>query len=106
VLAEDKVVKYAQMLDEASPVTVLMLYDGSFLIDGYHRIEAAKRHGRTVIRAELRQASCRDELHFSVCLPPHPSTQISQQVLIPKQMVNIQASVPNAECSATRFHLL
>ena len=72
-LAEDKVARYAQTLDLAPPVTVLMLYDGSLLIDGYHRIEAAKRLGRTVIRAEFRQASCKDELHFAIDLPPHRS---------------------------------
>ncbi len=33
-LAEDKVAVYVQMLDQAPPVTVLMLYDGSWLIDG------------------------------------------------------------------------
>ena len=72
-LAEDKVTRYVQMLDQASPVTVLMLYDGSFLIDGYHRIEAAKRLGRTVIRSEFRKASYKDELHFAIALPSHHS---------------------------------
>jgi uncharacterized ParB-like nuclease family protein len=70
-LAEDKVAKYVRMLDQAPPVTVLMLYDGSLLIDGYHRIEAAKRLGRAVVMAECRQASKKDEFHFAVDLPPH-----------------------------------
>lgn len=74
-LAEDKIARYAQMLDQAPPVTVLMLYDGSLLIDGYHRIEAAKRLGRTVIKAELRRGSYRDELHFAIDLSLHPLTR-------------------------------
>lgn len=74
-LAEDEVARYAQMLDQAPPVTVLMLYDGSFLIDGYHRIEAAKRLGKTAIKAELRRASYKDELHFAIDLSPSSLTR-------------------------------
>jgi len=73
-VAEEKVARYVQTLDQAPPVTVLILYDGSLVIDGFHRIEAAKRLGRTMISTELRQASYKDELHFAIDLPPHPFT--------------------------------
>ena len=47
-LDEDKVSRYAQILDQMPPVVVFELGKGLLLVDGYHRVEAARRLGRTV----------------------------------------------------------
>ena len=67
-LDEDKVSRYAQILDQMPPVVVFELDDGLLLVDGYHRVEAARRLGRAVVRAEVRQGSRADALRFAVDL--------------------------------------
>jgi ParB/Sulfiredoxin domain len=67
-LDEEKISRYAQVLDQLPPVVVFELDDGLLLVDGYHRVEAARRLGRTVVRAEVRQGSRQDALRFTVDL--------------------------------------
>ncbi len=67
-LDEDKVARYAQILDQLPPVAVFELGDGLLLVDGYHRVEAARRLGRKMVRAEVRQGSREDALQFAVDL--------------------------------------
>lgn len=65
LVSQEKVAKYAQILDKLPPVTVFDLHDGLLLADGYHRVAAARQLGRTTIRAEVRRGSRRDALHFA-----------------------------------------
>ena len=67
-LDEGKVARYTQILDQLPPVVVFHLGDGLLLVDGYHRVEAARRLRRRVIRAEVRQGSREDALRFAVDL--------------------------------------
>lgn len=67
-LDEDKISRYAQILDQMPPVVVFEIGDGLLLVDGYHRVEAARRLGRTVVRAEVRQESLEDALRFAADL--------------------------------------
>jgi hypothetical protein len=67
-LEEEKVGRYMQILDQLPPVVVFNLGDGLLLVDGYHRVEAARRLGRRVVQAEVRQGSREDALLFAVDL--------------------------------------
>jgi ParB/Sulfiredoxin domain len=67
-LDEGKLARYAQILDQLPPVVVFELPDGLLLVDGYHRLEAARRLGRRIVRAEVRQGSREDALQFAVDL--------------------------------------
>jgi ParB-like chromosome segregation protein Spo0J len=67
-LDEEKVARYAQILDQLPPVVVFNLGDGLLLVDGYHRVEAARRLGWTVVQAKVRQGSREDALRFAVDL--------------------------------------
>jgi hypothetical protein len=67
-LDEDKISRYAQIFDQLPPVVVFETDDGLLLVDGYHRVEAARRLGRTAVRAQVRQGSHGDALRFAVDL--------------------------------------
>jgi ParB-like chromosome segregation protein Spo0J len=67
-LDEAKISRYVQILDEMPPVVVFRIDGGFLLADGYHRVETARRLGRTVMRAEVRQGSREDALRFAVDL--------------------------------------
>ena len=67
-LDEAKILQYSQILDQMPPVVVFEIDGGLLLVDGYHRVEAARRLGRTVVRAEVRQGSRQDALRFAVDL--------------------------------------
>lgn len=54
-LDESKLSRFAQILDQMPPVVVFELGDGFLLVDGYHRVEAARRRGRTFVRAHVRR---------------------------------------------------
>jgi hypothetical protein len=55
-LDQDRVRRYAEVLDQLPPVTVFELEDHILLLtDGYHRVAAAQQAGRIVVR--LRYAS-------------------------------------------------
>lgn len=67
-LDQEKVARYTQSLDQLPPVVVFTLGDGLLLVDGYHRVEAARRLGRSVVRAEVRHGSRADALRFAANL--------------------------------------
>jgi ParB-like chromosome segregation protein Spo0J len=67
-LDEAKVARFAQILDQLPPVVVFELGDGFLLVDGYHRVEAARRLGRPFVRAQVRRGSGADALRFAVDL--------------------------------------
>ena len=65
-----RVQHYATMLDELPPVTVFRLDDEPawLLADGYHRLAAAQRAGRSTLRAEVRVGTKADALRFAIDL--------------------------------------
>jgi hypothetical protein len=64
-LDPDRVARYAGVLDELPPVTVFRLPGGLLLVDGYHRLAAARRLGRTSVSAEILTGSEADALRFA-----------------------------------------
>jgi ParB-like chromosome segregation protein Spo0J len=68
-------------LDQLPPVMVFESDDGLLLVDGYHRMEAARRLGRTVVRAQVRQGSREDALRFAVDLAAAERGMSKEQAL-------------------------
>jgi hypothetical protein len=58
-LDAERVERYIAVLDSLPPV-VVYTEEGLLLVDGYHRVEAARRRGDEAIEAEVRPGS-RDE---------------------------------------------
>jgi ParB-like chromosome segregation protein Spo0J len=68
-LDQDRVRRFAKVLDQLPPVTVFALEDQSLLlVDGYHRLAAAQQAGRTTVRAEVRVGTKTEALQFAVDL--------------------------------------
>jgi ParB-like chromosome segregation protein Spo0J len=66
-LDQDRVRRYAEVLDHLPPVTVFALEDQTLLlVDGYHRLAAAQQLGRTTVRAEVRPGTRAEALRFAV----------------------------------------
>jgi hypothetical protein len=65
-LEAEKVSRYAAILAELPPVTVFSLPEGYLLVDGYHRVAAARLLGRTVVMADVRRGTRTDALRFAV----------------------------------------
>lgn len=80
-LDEEKVARFTQILDQLPPVVAFELCDRLLLVDGYHRVEAARRLGRIVVRAEVRQGSREDALRFAVDLAATERGLTKDQVL-------------------------
>lgn len=57
---------YATAGDDVAPVVVFDTEAGLLLVDGYHRVAAAKLRGADTVRAELRQGSREDALSYAV----------------------------------------
>jgi ParB-like chromosome segregation protein Spo0J len=57
--------RYADALDEMPPVVVFDTPEGRILVDGYHRVQAARSAGRTTIDADLRSGSRAEALRFA-----------------------------------------
>lgn len=54
------------MLDKLPPVAVLRLDDQTLLlVDGYHRVAAAQKAGRTTIDANIREGTRADAVKFA-----------------------------------------
>jgi hypothetical protein len=61
----DRVQQYVQMLDELPPIAVFCLEDQTLLlVDGYHRVAAAQKAGRTMIDADIREGTRADAVTF------------------------------------------
>jgi ParB-like chromosome segregation protein Spo0J len=66
-LDQNRVRRYAEVLDQLPPVTVFALEDQTLLlVDGYHRLAAAQQAGRTTVRAEVRLGTKAEALQFAV----------------------------------------
>jgi len=66
-LDQDRVRRYAEVLDHLPPVTVFALEDQTLLlVDGYHRVAAAQQAGRMTVRAEVRVGTKAEALQFAV----------------------------------------
>jgi hypothetical protein len=65
-LDPDRVAYYVAHFDEAAPVVVFDIDGLLLLADGHHRVAAAKRLGRTSVRAELRKGQRADALQFAI----------------------------------------
>jgi hypothetical protein len=59
-----RVGQYAKSLDELPPVVVFDTERGLLLVDGYHRLAAARRLGRTTLNVELHHGSRSDALQY------------------------------------------
>jgi len=61
-----RVERYAQTLNTLPPVVVFDTGEELLLVDGYHRVAAARRRGLETIEAEVRHGSRRDALWYAV----------------------------------------
>lgn len=59
-LDEATVQQYEQVLDQLPPVLVYQIGQQQYLVDGFHRCEAARRQGRTDITVEVRSGTDSD----------------------------------------------
>jgi hypothetical protein len=60
-----RVERYAGMFDDLPPVTVFETPGGLLLVDGYHRVAAARRLGLETVDAQMRRGSRRDALRYA-----------------------------------------
>ncbi len=56
-LDAERVARYAENLDTMPPIVVFDTEDGLLVTDGYHRLAAARLHGKDTIEAEVRHGS-------------------------------------------------
>lgn len=64
-LDDERVERYAEMLDALPPVVVFDTGEGLLLADGYHRVAAARRRGWETMEAEVRPGSRHDALLYA-----------------------------------------
>lgn len=64
-LDKDTIERYAECFDQLPPVVVFDIDDGYLLADGFHRVEAAKRLGRTDIDADVREGTRKDTEEYA-----------------------------------------
>lgn len=57
--------RYAEMRDALPPTVVFDVGERLLLVDGYHRVAAARRHSLETIEAEVRRAVSRDALQYA-----------------------------------------
>jgi ParB-like chromosome segregation protein Spo0J len=66
-LDQDRVRRYAELLDQLPPVVVFELGDQTLLLaDGYHRVAAAQLAGRTTVQADVRVGTKEQALQFAI----------------------------------------
>jgi hypothetical protein len=66
-LDQDRVRRYAEVLDQLPPVTVFALEDQTLLlVDGYHRVAAAQQTGRMTVRADVRVGTKAEAIQFAI----------------------------------------
>ena len=61
-----RVERYAGMLEDLPPVVVFETPEGLLLVDGYHRVAAARGLGLEYIEAEVRRGSRHDALSYAI----------------------------------------
>jgi uncharacterized ParB-like nuclease family protein len=65
--SEDKVKEYVDMIESGVEFDPILVWDKGneyWVIDGVHRIEAHRRAGRSIIKAEL--ISCKNETDYRI----------------------------------------
>lgn len=68
-LDQDRVRRYAEVLDQLPPVVVFEVGDHTLLLaDGYHRVAAAQLAGRTTVQADVRVGTKKQALQFASML--------------------------------------
>lgn len=65
-LDQERVNRYAAILDQLPPIVVFRTEDGLMLADGYHRVAAARKAGLAEIAADVRVGTRREVLRFAV----------------------------------------
>lgn len=67
-LCEATIAEYAEQYSSKTLPPIVVFYDGSehWLADGFHRVHGAKKAGRSLLPAEVRQGSQRDAVLYSV----------------------------------------
>lgn len=65
VIDEEKVTRYALMLDRLPPVVIFDIGGDLLVVDGYHRINAARRLGRPTVKAQVWRGTRDDALAFA-----------------------------------------
>src|SRR5215212_737729 len=60
-----RVERYVEMLGDLPPVVVFNTPEGLLLVDGYHRVAAARRCGLETVEAEVRNGSRQDALRYA-----------------------------------------
>jgi ParB-like chromosome segregation protein Spo0J len=63
-----RVERYARTLDDLPPVLVFETSQGPLLVDGYHRVAAARRLELETIEAEVRRGTRREALRHAARL--------------------------------------
>ena len=63
-----RVERYAGMIDALPPVVLFDTPEGVFLVDGYHRVAAARLLGLETLEAEVRRGSRQDALRYAATL--------------------------------------
>ena len=66
-----RVERYAQMLNSLPPVVVFDTGEELLLVDGHHRVAAARRRRLETIEAEVRHGTRQDALRYPWGLAPH-----------------------------------
>jgi hypothetical protein len=61
-----RVQHYVDAGEDVEPVVVFQTEDGLLLVDGYHRLAAARLRGVTTVTADLRHGSRHDALRHAV----------------------------------------
>ena len=64
-LDADRVRFYARVGENVPPVVVFATEDGLLLVDGYHRVAAAKLRGAETVTADVRRGSRSDALRVA-----------------------------------------
>jgi len=63
-----RVERYARAFDDLPPVLVFETPQGPLLVDGYHRVAAARRLGLGTIESEVRRGTRREALRHAARL--------------------------------------
>lgn len=62
----ERVKRYSELLDKLPPVTVFRLEDQTLLlVDGYHRMAAARAAGRMTVRADVQEGTKTEAIQFA-----------------------------------------
>lgn len=69
LLNHEQVERYAESMDHGArfpPVLIGQIGQAYYVLDGFHRLEAAKRNGRTEVRAKVAKMTARDATAYAI----------------------------------------